>query len=271
MGSSEAVGLPSKKGQSTYSIGLNIDGEICFDHRKVSDKFNTFYTTVAAELVKKLHKRVRDLGESFVFNFYSLKGVKPNDFGFSLVTENQVFKYLIRLNSNKATGLDGIPSKFVKDAAPIIAYPLCHIINLSLIQAGVPDSLKSARVIPLFKKNDKTEVGNYRPVSILNVISKILEIVVYDLLNDYLTSNDLLFKYQSGFRHKFSTETYLIHLTDFIRSHMDKGNFVGMILLDLQKAFDTVNHSILLTNLKPLAFLDQLSIGSLHTYLTDNN
>ena len=92
--------------------------------------------------------------------------MKPDDFSFSLITENQVFKYLICLNSNKPTGLDGIPSNFVKDAASIIAYPLCHIINLSLIEGSVPDSLKSARVIPLFKKNDKTEVGNYRPVSI---------------------------------------------------------------------------------------------------------
>ena len=178
--------------------------------------------------------------------------MKLDDFRFSLVTANQVFKYLIRLNSNKATGLDGILSKFIKDAAPIIAYPLCDIINLFLIQGGVPDSLKSAHVIPLFKKNYKTEVGNYRPVSILNVISKILERVVYDQLHDYLTSKDLLFKYQLGFRRKFSIETSLIHLTDFIRFHMDKGNFVGMILLDPQKAFDTVNHSILLTKLKAI-------------------
>ena len=75
----------------------------------------------------------------------------------------------------------------------------------------MPDSLKSARVIPLFKKNDKTEVGNYRPVFNLNVISKVLERIVYDQLNDYLTSKDL-FKYQSGFRRKFSTETCLFHL-----------------------------------------------------------
>ena len=95
---------------------MNIDGEIWFDHLKV---FNTFYTTVAAELVKELPKRVRDFGESFVFNFYSLKGVKADYFSFSLVMENQVFKYLICLKSNKATGLDGIPSKLVKDAVPL--------------------------------------------------------------------------------------------------------------------------------------------------------
>ena len=147
---------------------------------------------------------------------------------------------------------------------------LCHIINLSLIQGSVPDSLKSARVFPLFKKNDNTEVGNYRPVSILNVISKILERVVYDQRNDYLTSKDLLFKYQSGFRRKFSTETCFIHLTDFIRFHMDKGNVVGMILLDLQKAFDTFNHSILLTKLKAIG-LSGSTVSWFSSYLSDIN
>ena len=75
----------------------------------------------------------------------------------------------------------------------VIAYHLCHIFNLSSIQGSVPDSLKSACVIPLFKKNNQTEAHNYRPVSILIVISKISERVVYDQLNDYLTSKDLLF------------------------------------------------------------------------------
>ena len=95
----------------------------------------------------------------------------------------------------------------------MIAYPLSHIINLSVIQGCVPDGLKSARVIPLFKKNDKTEVGNYRPVSILNVISKILERVIYFQLDDYLSSRDLLYKHQSGFRSKFSTDTCQIHVS----------------------------------------------------------
>ena len=87
-------------------------------------------------------------------------------------------KYLNSLGINKATGLDGIPSRFVRDGASIKACPLTHFINLSLIQGVVPDDLKTGRVVPLFKKNNKTEVGNYRPVSILTNISKVFESVV---------------------------------------------------------------------------------------------
>ena len=89
-------------------------------------------------------------------------------------------KCLGRLGAKKTTGLDGIPARFVRDSASIIACPLRHVINLSLIQGIVPDDLKSARAVPIFKKNDKTEVGNYRPVSILSIISIVFERLVYD-------------------------------------------------------------------------------------------
>lgn len=156
------------------------------------------------------------------------------------------------LSAKKATSSDGIPSRFVKDSSLIIAGPLTHVINLSLIQGVVPDDLKSARVVPLYKKKDKTEIGNYRPVSILSIISKIYEKVVYDQVEGYLCNNDLLYKFQSGFRRGFSTDTCLVHLSDCIRFQMDQGNLVGMILLDLQKAFDTVDHSILLMKMEAL-------------------
>ena len=121
------------------------------------------------------------------------------------------------MSPNKATGLDGIPSRFVRDSAPMISEPLSHIINLSIIQGSVPDDLKSARVVPLFKKNDKTEVGNYRPVSILSVISKVLEKVILDQVQEYLSCNNLLYDFQSGFRQGFSIDTALINLSDYIK------------------------------------------------------
>jgi len=131
--------------------------------------------------------------------------------------------------------LDGIPARFIVDSADVIAYPLAHVINLSLIQGIVPDELKAARVVPLFKKSDKTKVENYRPVSILAVFSKIFERVVYDQVESYLNEHNILYNFQSGFRTGFSTDTCLIHLSDIIRFQMDSGNFVGMIRLALQK------------------------------------
>lgn len=135
-----------------------------------------------------------------------------------------------------------------------IAEPLTHILNLSIITGIVPDDLKSARVVPFYKKNNKTEPGNYRPVSILSVVSKVLERIIYDQVERYLSENNLLYSHQSGFRHKYSTDTCLLHLTDFIKFEMDKGNYIGMVLLDLQKAFDTVDHGILLMKLEAMGF-----------------
>ena len=112
---------------------------------------------------------------------------------------------------------------------------LTHVIILSIIQCVVPDDLKSARVDPLFKKNDKTGVGNYRLVSILSIISKAVEKVIYEQLETYLDEKKLLYKFQLGFRSRLSTDTCLIHLTDFTKFQMDKGHLVGMVLLDIQR------------------------------------
>lgn len=102
-----------------------------------------------------------------------------------------------------------------------------------------------ARVVPLFKKNDKTSVGNTFLYLSYVLYQKSLKRVVYDQVSTYLSDDKLLYEFQSGLRSGFSIDTCLIHLTDFIRTETDKGNIVSMILLDLQKAFDTVYHSIL--------------------------
>ena len=244
----KSMGLPSKKCSSVPSpnICLKINDNICFEKKSIAETFNSFYTTVASDLVKKLPKCVHKYGCGFVNSFYSSKGVLPENYSFTIVSESKVLKYLNSLGIKKATGLDGIPSRFVRDGSTIIAGPLTHVINLSLIQGVVPDDLKCARVVPLYKKNDRLCVGNY----ILNIISKVLERVVYDQVESYFKDKDLLYKYQSGFRGGYSTDTCLIHLSDFIRMENDKGNVVGMVLLDLQKAFDTVDHTILLMKLK---------------------
>ena len=99
-------------------------------------------------------------------------------------------------------------------------------------------------MMPIYKKNSKMEAGNYRPISILNTISKLLERIVHQQLNTYVQTHHLLYEHQSGFRSSYSTETCLISLTDFLKQEQGKGNYRDMVLLGLQKVFDTVNHKL---------------------------
>ena len=244
----------SSKSKDNSQVVLTVKGEKCFDSTEVADYFNEFYTTVASNLVKDLPpSQGRFSTESETFkSYYREKGVKPNSFKLSPVTTDFVFKELCSLKPNKSTGLDGIPARFLRDGAIAIKDPLTHIINISINSGYVPTDFKIARVKPLFKKNARTEVGNYRPVSILSVASKILERAVYVQLENYLTQNKILYELQSGFRGSFSTDTCLTYLTDYIHKQTSSGYFTGMVLIDLQKAFDTVDHVILIQKLEAM-------------------
>ena len=140
-------------------------------------------------------------------------------------------------------------------------------LNLSITTGNIPDNLKVARVVPLYKKKSKTNIENYRPIYMLSIISKVFEKVVFNQLNNFLTEHKLLYKFQSDFRSSYSTDTCLIHLTDYIKHECDNGNYTGMVLLDLQKAFDTVDHAILSKKLSRVG-VNELSMCWFRSYLT---
>ena len=127
--------------------------------------------------------------------------------------------------------------------------PLSIIINQSLCTGIFPDKLKIARLIPLYKKDDDRSFGNYRPISLLSSTSKIFAFlrVAFNQLNEYFTSNGLLYESQYGFRKLHSTELAALEFTDRISQEMDAKMIPFSIFLDLSKAFDTLDHKVLLT------------------------
>lgn len=264
----KSLGACQSKGSKT-SISLTTDGGVIHDKKDVAEQFNNYFTNVAEDLVRKLEKPTTKYGLGHVADFYQKeKGIKPNSFAFLDVSADDVHKALNNLSSNKATGIDAIPARFLKDGASVVAHPLSEIINQSLRIGIVPKDWKLARVTPLHKKGSKTLVNNYRPISILTAFSKVVERLIHDQIMDYFTSNSLIYDFQSGFRPSYSTDSCLIHLTDYIKQQSDKGKLTGMVVLDLEKAFDTVDHSILIGKLKALG-LTQSSISWFQSYLKD--
>ena len=163
-------------------------------------------------------------------------------------------KLLEDLNPSKSAGLDNIAGKFLKEGASILASPLTDLCNLSISLSSFLDECKVAKLKPLYKKTPKTKPKNYRPISLLPLISKIIEKIIHNQTQSFLDENKILYTYQSGFRKHYSTDTCLSYLTDRLRNGFEKGLLTGMILIDLQKAFDTIDHSILLEKIKCLSF-----------------
>ena len=133
--------------------------------------------------------------------------------------------------------------------------PITQLCNLSIKFSHFPKDCKVAKLKPLYKKGTKTDPKNFRPISLLPIVSKIIEKVIHDQTMNYLTENSILYRHQSGFHKNHSTDTSLAYLTDKILTGFHFGLLAGMILIDLQKAFGTINHDISLKKCLLLDFL----------------
>ncbi|CAB4038388.1 Hypothetical predicted protein, partial [Paramuricea clavata] len=146
---------------------------------------------------------------------------------------------LSKLKTNKATGLDGISAKLLKDSVCVIAPTLTKIFNLSLRCGAFPDIWKKGKVTPIYKTGDPTSSNNYRPITILPTLSKLLERIVHRQIYNYLQEHTLLASQQFGFRSKLSTTVALAHFTEQVLVNLDNKKITGAVSIDLRKAFDT--------------------------------
>ncbi len=226
------------------------DGDtLLSDPQDICESFNEFFTNIASSLVNDMPPASEE-AHSKLQDFISTK-VDPNtSFDIPSVSQEFVEKQLSGLDESKAVGLDGIPTKLLRLSASVISQPLTYIMNQSIKTGIVPDEWKTAKVVPLHKKDSTQQKENFRPISVLPALSKILERHVHTFFYKFLGTYDLIHLAQSGFRTLFSCETALTNILHKWTSAIDQDKLNGVILLDLRKAFDLIDHAILLKKLK---------------------
>ena len=186
--------------------------------KEIANSFNSFFASVGAQLSSSFEQS--DNIPSFETYLNSNTSSDPN-FHFTPVDKMLVLALIINLPNKTSSGIDNISNKLLKQIKPIIVQPLTLIINQSLASGIYPDKFKISKVTPLHKKDDQTAISNYKPISLLPTMSKIIERVIHSQLYAYFNENNLITEQHYGFRPRYSTELAALKLADTIMYHMN--------------------------------------------------
>ncbi|PNF20902.1 hypothetical protein B7P43_G11183 [Cryptotermes secundus] len=225
---------------------LKVDGRITKNRQYIADFLNSFFISVAENNINKSletnNKPLDYLRQAFDHPFPSIK--------YQAATSTEIFKIIKSLTTKRSHGYDEISVEVLKISSPFIISPLTYISN-KMLSAGVfPDRLKYAEIKPCYKGGCENDPSNYRPISLLTSFSKIFEKIVLSRLNQHIHDHNIIVNEQFGFRRQSSTAKASYVLLNEILEALNKQKVVGGVFCDLKKAFDSVNHEILLSKLQ---------------------
>ena len=274
----------SEKAYAEKISSIINDGDIITDNEEIANIMNKFYTNITKSLdihdipvaENEEHIMFDNAIDKIIHKFHShpsvsrIKDTYPTDtlFNFREVGEEQTRKYIDKLDPKKSTPQGDIPAKILKQFADHYCELLTRTYNNGRVNRVFPDGMKEADVSPMFKKGLKSEKSNYRPVSKLQSLSKIFERIMYDDIADFMSSR--LSPLLSGFRSKYSSQHALLSMIDKWHRELDRGNIVSAVLMDLSKAFDCINHELLIAKLHAYGF-SRDSLEFIFSYLTDRS
>ena len=208
-----------------------------------ADAFNNYFsnetTGIQSSIKNSRNKLFYFLSQIYINSFF----INPND-------KTDTKNIILLIDPLKSIGTNSIREKILKLPSNDISTPFAELFNLSFFEGAFPSILKTCKVIPIYYKVLQLNCSNYRVISLLLNIDKILERIMYNHLYKFLETNNLIYGLQFEFRQKHFTSYAVIHLTDKIREQLDKGNFSCCNFVDFQKSFDTVDHQILIQKLK---------------------